>query len=172
MIWPLPFSNVPDYHKVSGRQHNRWFGALREGRAHAACDLMAPLGTDVYAIADGVVEDVARTFKPFLMVGVIAIRHGLFTIRYCEVIPESIFWAQKGALVKEGQVIAKVGRMNKLSMLHFEQYAGTVNGPLSNTKNPPFMRRSDLMDPTPLLDQLRGRIRAAEPSQATTAAGK
>jgi hypothetical protein len=40
------------------------------------------------------------------------------------------------------------------SMLHFELYAGTWNGNLTDKRNQPFQRRRDLLDPTSLLDTL------------------
>jgi murein DD-endopeptidase MepM/ murein hydrolase activator NlpD len=59
-----------------------------------------------------------------------------------------------GTHVVAGQVIAYVGRMFTMSMLHFELYAGTQRGWLTDPRKKPFMRRSDLLDPTPLLDRL------------------
>jgi hypothetical protein len=40
-------------------------------------------------------------------------------------------------------------------MLHFEMYDNSATGPLTNRRNPPFQRRSDLIDPTPYLDAAR-----------------
>jgi hypothetical protein len=37
-------------------------------------------------------------------------------------------------------------------MLHIELYRGTAQGGLT-ANNPPYKRRSDLLDPTPFLDQ-------------------
>src|SRR5262249_61241181 len=60
--------------------------------------------------------------------------------------------AGAGTPVAEGQVIAYVGRMYVDSMLHFEMYNNTASGPLSGGPGP-YKRRSDLIDPTPFLDQ-------------------
>jgi murein DD-endopeptidase MepM/ murein hydrolase activator NlpD len=48
--FPLPFRPKEDYH-TGGRK----FGAGREGggRKHATCDLIAPKGTEIYAVEDG-----------------------------------------------------------------------------------------------------------------------
>ena len=42
--------------------------------------------------------------------------------------------------------------LQKVGTLHFETYAGTAQGPLTDRENPPFMRRADLQDPTAFLD--------------------
>lgn len=147
----FPLAQVPklDYHP--SKQHRRWFGAGRDGRLHAACDLIAPQGTPIYAIADGVVT---RGKKDFF--------HGTYSIevthergliaRYCE-IADVAAGIVKGSQVKQGQAIAYVGKMHVDSMLHFELYAGTAAGNLSRGNSPPYNRRSDLIDPTPYLDQ-------------------
>ena len=51
-----------------------------------------------------------------------------------------------GSSVRSGQVIAYVGKMFHLSMLHFELYSGTGRGPLTDRSNKPFQRRGDLID--------------------------
>lgn len=133
----------------------RWFGANRpNGRKHAGCDLLAPVGTDIFAIDDGTVYDFNPNF--YLETGMIAIRHASgFIARYCEVQRDSIARWQRGMPVQSGEVIAKVGKLTRSSMLHFELYTGKANGPLSNRRNPPFQRRSDLLNPTGLLDSLK-----------------
>lgn len=147
----FPFEEVPklDYHP--SKSHKRWFGAGRSGRLHAACDLIAPQGTRIHAVGDGVVSR-----------GMYYFYHGTFAIevtherglvaRYCE-IERVAAGIVKGAQVKQGQVIAYVGKMQVDSMLHLELYAGTATGNLSRPNSPPFNRRSDLIDPTPYLDQ-------------------
>jgi hypothetical protein len=62
-------------------------------------------------------------------------------------------------------VIAYVGDQPGADMLHLELFSGTETGSLSlsskDTKNAPYYRRKDLMDPTPVLDQLRGTVARA-----------
>jgi murein DD-endopeptidase MepM/ murein hydrolase activator NlpD len=147
------------------------FGAPRDGdgrppRAHAACDLAAPEGTPVYAVADGTVIQGPYQFAP--PTEAIEIDHGDFIARYGETLPGSAL-VKAGAKVTKGQLIAKVGRVfdsndsakKKMPMLHFEMYNGKAKGQLTdhNPKtsakrkdNVMFHRRNDLVDPTPFLD--------------------
>jgi murein DD-endopeptidase MepM/ murein hydrolase activator NlpD len=62
-----------------------------------------------------------------------------------------------GANIKRGQVIAYVGELifkngSKMSMLHLETYKGISTGPLTARGAAPYQRRSDLFNPTKLLD--------------------
>jgi len=52
-------------------------------------------------------------------------------------------------------VTAPDGRVdpNGMSMLHLELYSGKVTGPLTNPSNKPYLRRSDLIEPTSILDK-------------------
>jgi murein DD-endopeptidase MepM/ murein hydrolase activator NlpD len=147
----FPISFIP---KLSYKTGGRVFGAPRgNGRRHAACDLIAPLGTEVHAIADGVVEVESRDF--YHSTNYISIRHrDGCVVRYCEILANDHILLKKGDMVREGQVIAHVGKMHVDSMLHFELYAGTETGPLTQRDNKPYQRRKDLRDPTSLLDRL------------------
>ena len=51
---PFPLAKVPE---LSFKTAGRKFGAPRDGgkRKHAGCDLIAPLGTEIFAVEDGVV---------------------------------------------------------------------------------------------------------------------
>lgn len=147
----FPFSFVPH---VSWKDGARYFGAKRDGgkRLHAGCDLLAPVGTHVYAVADGVVTQ----FKDFYLgTWFIAVDHDDFIVRYGEVqpiLPKGVF---EGKEVKEGELIGYVGHLKglKSSMLHFEMYSGESSGPLTNKAKLPYMRRGDLIDPTSYLDK-------------------
>jgi murein DD-endopeptidase MepM/ murein hydrolase activator NlpD len=167
MPFPLPFVPMLSY-KTGGR----CFRADRDHgkRKHAACDLIAPLGTPILAIEDGVV--VLEAGMPFFRgTFSLAIRHKSgCVVRYCEIkgVADGI---RMGSVVRAGQLIASVGKMFVDSMLHFELYAGNAHGPLTSRENPPFQRRSDLMDPTPLLDRLALDISSAQPS-ATSNVGR
>jgi murein DD-endopeptidase MepM/ murein hydrolase activator NlpD len=146
MSFPLPFVPAQSY-KTGGRR----FGARRDGgkRQHAGCDLIAPAGTEIYAVDSGVV---IRGPYPFYHgTYALEIQHGHFLVRYCE-IRGAAQGISTGTTVMQGQLIAYVGRMYTSSMLHFEMYRGTEGGPLTQRGNPPFQRRADLFDPTVHLD--------------------
>ena len=148
--FPLPFIPKLDY-KSAGRK----FGAGREGggRKHAACDLIAPKGTEIYAVEDG--EVVLGPYDFYHGTDAIEVRHARFVVRYSEIkgTPAGV---GVGSQVTQGQVIAYVGKMYVDSMLHFEMYSGTGTGSLTQRSNPPYQRRSDLIDPTPYLDHWSG----------------
>lgn len=148
-MFPLPFRPKESYH-----ERPRAFGSPRDGgkRKHAGCDLYAPPGTDVLAVADGVVLR-----GPYLFydgVDALEIEHpGIGVVRYGEI--QGPYPVQAGDKVRAGQVIGHVGKMATVpqSMLHFELYAGALGDlPLTNRARPPFMRRGDLTDPTAFLD--------------------
>lgn len=145
------------------------FGHNRDGgdRIHGACDLYAPLESDVVAIADGVVMELSYKYEK--QTQAIGVWHESLKciIRYCEIvkIPKNVFAVK--AEVKAGDVIGKVGQVIKSSaMLHIEQFDGSGSGRLSDKspnieyynegvlKNGKYERRKDLMNPTKFLENL------------------
>jgi hypothetical protein len=84
----------------------------------------------------------------------IEIQHKQNLVRYCEIKVDQLPGLTRGAAVKAGQVIGHVGKMFREAMLRFEVYSGKAIGPLTNRNNKGYERRSDLIDPTPLLDHL------------------
>jgi hypothetical protein len=149
LVFPLRQRPHESYHG-GGRE----FGARRNGgaRRHAACDLIAPPGTEILAIADGTVLRGPSEFYEGTYA--LEVRHeGGKVARYGEIaklVPPGI---QVGATVRQGQLVARVGRLHSgSSMLHFELYDGSASGPLTQPDRPPYMRRKDLIDPTALLD--------------------
>jgi murein DD-endopeptidase MepM/ murein hydrolase activator NlpD len=138
---------------ASYKDGSRFFGANRDrGRKHAGCDLLAPIGTPVYAMDDGeVIQNLYHFYKGSYA---LEIRHPNFVARYAEIGPNIPPGLKTGAKVKRGQLIGHVGKMEGITstMLHLEIYAGTVSGQLTVEGNPPYKRRSDLLDPTPILD--------------------
>jgi murein DD-endopeptidase MepM/ murein hydrolase activator NlpD len=156
MPFPLPFIPIASY-KAGGRR----FGADRaDGRKHAGCDLIAPKGTEIYAVADGRILHPPHYF--YRGTWAFSVNHFGYVVRYCEVAPPSAAELARltpGAHVTAGEVIARVGRMHVDSMLHFEVYAGTMHGDLTVRANTPFQRRADLLNPSDLLDRLRGAVR-------------
>jgi murein DD-endopeptidase MepM/ murein hydrolase activator NlpD len=126
------------------------FGAVRGGRKHAACDLVAPKNTEVFAITDGIVVEDLRPF--YNGTSSIVINHYYCHVRYGELRETGGVKLKVGDKVTAGQLIGHLGVLHdKSSMLHFELYQGNEVGPYTNRANPPFMRRKDLLDPTQLL---------------------
>lgn len=157
--FPLPIIPSQSY-KEGGRR----FGAGRDNgaRKHAGCDLIVPPGTPVCAIADGYVRD-----NPYYFYNgsfALEVVHGGIVVRYGEILPMAINSAtltflpeiKKNAKVTKGQVIAYIAKMTGgSSMLHFECYSNSaLSGGLTDKSKSggAFKRRSDLMDPTNLLD--------------------
>lgn len=166
MIFPVPYIPNENY------RGSRGFGADRSKVAallaipggklkHGAVDLVVPPKTPVLAMEDGVVLSGPRKF--FLNVYAIEVQHSRFIARYCEI--SEVGAVRIGAMVKEGQVIAYVGDQPGADMLHLELFSGMETGSLSlsskDTNNAPYYRRKDLMDPTSVLDQLRGTVARA-----------
>jgi hypothetical protein len=145
----FPLRKRPDlsYHKDGNK---RFFGADRNGRKHAGCDLIADPGTEILAMADGKVIQGPYPFTDIVFALEVKHANGM-VVRYGEIaqrIPPGI---RVGTSVSQGQVIAYVGRFRKGgSMLHLEMYAGTEEGSLSGGGE--YKRRSDLIDPTDILD--------------------
>lgn len=148
MSFPLSFIPPEDW-----TEPPRSFGARRDSgnRKHAACDLYAQVGTPVYAVADGTVQRFSEFFKGTYA---LVVDHGDFIVRYAEIKKDIAGGLKVGSKIAKGQKIGFVGRLEGLqvSMVHFEMFAGNESGPLTDTGNPPFMRRADLIDPTKRLN--------------------
>ncbi|MDB9432096.1 SH3 domain-containing protein [Microcystis aeruginosa] len=156
-IFPLR-QRTTSYKNSPGR-----FGNPRSGntRTHAGCDLYAPEGTEILAMADGTVIEGPRPF--YENVYELRVKHDNgMVVRYGEIkqnVPRGI---RVGARVSKGQVIAYVGKIIRLnlSMLHLEMYKGDRSGQLTQAANRTYhycpqgnyQRRSDLLDPTDILD--------------------
>lgn len=157
MLFPPKFRPKVSYH-----QGERKFGARRDhgARHHAGCDLYAPVGTEVLAVAHGTVRHVGPFYRVHHKglneeyVWVVEVDHGFCVVRYGEVTKQLPPGIRQGATVVRGQVVGLVGQMAHIthSMLHFEMYSGKAKGALSQPGHKPYMRRSDLLDPTSHLD--------------------
>jgi murein DD-endopeptidase MepM/ murein hydrolase activator NlpD len=150
--YKFPLANRPIESYKTGM---RRFGANRSGgRLHAGCDLYAPAGTPVYAMADGVVETAGYEF--YLGTYAVEVKHADFLALYGE-LREVSSALTKGATVKKGQLVGKVGQLRGLnmSMLHLETYSGSGKGRLTVRSNLPYKRRSDLIDPSSILDKAK-----------------
>ncbi|MCC6556016.1 MAG: peptidoglycan-binding protein [Polyangiaceae bacterium] len=139
------------------------FGANRGARAHAGCDLYAPLGTWIHAITAG--EVLLGPYYFYAGTFALEVHHGHFIARYGEIQKDTP--VRKGDKVKAGQRIARVGHLVNINvksdMLHLELYKGSGSGSLTvkgsasakRADGVPYQRRSDLMDPTPHLANWR-----------------
>jgi hypothetical protein len=79
-LFPLP----KEFQDKGYHAGARSFGYTRGERAHAGCDLYAPVGTEIFAVADGVIKDYHFFYwKTFAL----EIDHGEFSIVYGEVQP-------------------------------------------------------------------------------------
>ncbi len=157
---------APKWDGTSWKEGMRQFGWRRpRNRIHAACDIYAPLKSEVVAIDAGIIVEAGNFY---LGTQAIAIRHeGIGIIRYGEIleIPDKFLKINKP--VKAGEILGKVGQVIKVSpMLHIELFDGSGSGPLTVRKekieyynedvlkDANYERRSDLMNPTKLLDRL------------------
>lgn len=143
------FQRPTESYKTSPRN----FGSGRSGgRKHGGCDLYAPVGTPIRAMAQGTIRTALYEFYGGTYA--LEIDHGTFVARYGEIQRTTAKDLKVGATVSPGQVIAHVGKLNNYnrSMLHLELYAHTATGSLTNRGNPPYQRRADLFDPTTWLD--------------------
>jgi hypothetical protein len=158
-IFPLRRRPTASYHECG-----RAFDCPRPGRKHAACDLIAPPGTEVLAMADGKI--IQKPYHFYEGTYALEVKHDNgMVVRYGEIdqrVPQGI---GAGTRVTQGQVIARVGLNSKgTSMLHLEMYEGSKEGSLSG--GPPYGRRSDLVNPTKHLDEAP-LLGAAPPPVAT-----
>lgn len=148
----FPLKSKPDESFKTGI---RAYGSNRSKgkRKHAGVDLYAPKGTEIRAMKDG---KVIQSYSFYLGTKALEVDHGDMIIRYGE-ISHVADGVKPGVNIKRGQVIAYVGELvfksgNKMSMLHLEAYKGTASGALTVRTTKPYQRRSDLFDPTSLLD--------------------
>ena len=162
---------APKWDQTSYKQGSPQFGHRRAkgGRLHAACDLYAPLESDVVAVDAGIIVELSLG-RFANNTHAISIQHeGIGVIRYGEVVKIPEEYKKTGVKVeKGGLVIGKVGRAvaSFPPMLHLELYDGSGSGSLSDKvhkieyynedvlKDGNYQRRADLMNPTKFLDRL------------------
>jgi len=92
-MFPIPFVPELDYRGPRGWNADRTAVAKKLNvpggvLKHAACDLIAPPGTPVLAVADGFVRDAPYPFYPKegpLITYAFSIQHKGFIARYCEI---------------------------------------------------------------------------------------
>lgn len=172
----FPFTELPSANWTSPP---RSFAANRDNgrRAHAGCDLYFPKGTTIHAVGAGTV--IRGPYPFYAETFAIEIDHGSFVVRYGEV--QASAFVREGDHVAAGQPIAKVGHLVGITvpsdMLHFELYDKSAHGKLTvpasesamTPNGKPFMRRKDLIDPTPKLNEWKNNLPGAPVSPGVTA---
>jgi murein DD-endopeptidase MepM/ murein hydrolase activator NlpD len=146
----FPLKSIP---YKSWKTGIRRFGTYRtKTRLHAGCDLYAPEGTDIHAVADGTVIIHREFYKGSWQV---TVDHGDFLVRYGECGEKLAPGVSIGAKVMKGQVLGQISKLKGIvnTMIHFEMFSDPKKkGELSNSSSP-YNRRNDLIDPTPFLDE-------------------
>src|SRR5215204_388974 len=104
----FPLSFVPN---ETWRNGKRSYGASRGKRLHAGCDLYAPIGTPVHAVADDTVKEFGLFY---LGTYALVVDHGSFVVRYGGIRDDIAKNLGVGAKVKEGQMIGRVSKLQGL----------------------------------------------------------
>lgn len=137
----FPLTFVPNY-KIVGRGYHAIRKGKKESHLHKGVDLMAEVGTTVFAVADGIV-----VAGPFLFAWqynppsyAIVVKHGPLTVLYGEIQLEGA--RMTGDPVFQGKRIAAVAKTGIGSMLHIQLYKGRYV-------------KGEEDDPTPYLDVWR-----------------
>jgi len=135
---------------LSYRNGGRQFAGGRNGRFHAACDLVGDNEQDVFAMEDGKITEGPYEFFDGTLAFEVTHKGGM-VCRYCETHGLSN-GLSLGDPVQKGTLLSRTKFNSSGSvMLHLEMYSGAASGDLT-TGAPPFQRRSDLLDPTEFLD--------------------
>lgn len=160
-IFPVPNWTKASYHRGPAGGA-RYFGAPRgKGRLHAGCDLLAPVGSPIYAVADGVIKrDPYYFYEDTNALEVVHTGYHGFVLRYGEINRyKTVPGIRAGVRVKEGDLIAYVGRLSSgASMLHLEMYspeAAAAGVVLTDRGGGRFQRSRYLIDPTAHIDAWR-----------------
>lgn len=113
--------------RIRQEQYNNTFGMVRNqgNKAHQGWDLAAPIGTPVYAIGKGVIEDVSNNGNYGLCLTLSFTRNGQRLYAFYAHL--SFTYRVKGDQVSEGEVIALTGNTGNATNLpasenhlHFE----------------------------------------------------
>lgn len=151
----FPFKSNPNFSWHDGMRQFGWRRS-KGRRLHAGCDLIKPVGEQIYAVYDGVLVHEEHYFYDNTYY--VTYQHGPYLIRYGEIMRGSSTRKKRGQTIKRGEPVAKVGQLIDKKgrryghMLHFEMYAnGSDHSTLRSSKNK-FQRRADLMNPTKYLD--------------------
>lgn len=112
-----PVSNK-DLRRLSSYYGYRLDPIYKVQKFHPGIDFSAPVGTEIYATGDGIVEEVARSRQGYGNTVIIDHGYGYKTV-YAHI---HEFKVKRGQQVKRGQLIASVGNTGKSTAphLHYE----------------------------------------------------
>lgn len=141
---------------ASWKDGARYFGSPRSGgRKHGGVDLLAPFGSKIRAIADGII--IQQPYFFYDGTNALEVFHpGVGVVRYGEISSSKRVPVRTGQKVKMGEHIANVGLLDSLnmSMIHFELYGESARGQPLTSSSGPYKRHSALKNPTSLVDKL------------------
>jgi hypothetical protein len=114
-----------------------WLGPRRPAQrdCHIGCDIYGPLGTDLVAIEDAVVESV-RVVKSYDDMIVVTLRSKHFTYRYLHLNEAHV---EPGQEVKKGQVVGLIGQTGFCAYPHLHLQMAPV-GTSSQVNPTPYVR--------------------------------
>lgn len=143
------------------------FGSRRSHgtRIHAGVDLYQHDRAGVRAVAQG---RILRFYEFYESTWAVEVVHpGGFVVRYGEIQPSLAAGLRVGGTVDAGARLGSIKKINIRNrrgqitcchpMLHFELYAGTRTGPLTDRTANRYQRRADLMNPTPYIRRWEAR---------------
>lgn len=145
----------------SHRNHRDKTGKVVDTRAHAGCDIyVLANGEPVYAVKSGqIVGCIQVARSSWGNTQWIAVDHGDFIARYCEISD----LAKTSGKVYQGELLGKVKTTTyapKQPMLHFEIFSKSANGDFDvafdtslKVNGHPTGRRADLVNPTEYLEK-------------------
>lgn len=164
--------SIPSRHPIEGLRLTSSFGmrnhpVLGGRRQHAGVDLAAPVGTPIYATADGAVSK-AEWFAGYGLF--VSLEHGAdIQTRYGHM---SRLNVSNGQQVRKGDIIGYVGSTGRSTgpHLHYEvRIAGQAVNPI------PYMQADEFNQPAPQADPVQQTTRSlnmAIANQTAAAAGK
>lgn len=121
-IWPLFETH---------QQILQSFGVLwvcNKRKKHVGVDVSAPLGAEVFAVANGIIVRIGNAGKQWAQYVDIKHDSGDFCTSYIHITPKM----KKGDMVKAGDVIGFVAEIRGLSHLHFNVWKGAYGNPITH----------------------------------------
>lgn len=122
-IWPIDRTKLRKISSLFGMRHHPTMGIMR---MHDGVDLTAPVGTSVYATADGTIS-ISRVMGGYG--DIIEVNHGYgYTTRYAHLSARHV---KEGDKVTRGQVIGDVGNTGTSTGAHLHYEVRYRNSPVN-----------------------------------------